>query len=999
MRFSLLLCFIAVFLYAQEEREQPRVVPPRKEAPAKAPTSVVVQGKVLSAEGEPLPGAYVKVKGTIQGTVAGADGSFRLVLLSPSDPIELEASFVGYDPAAVSVPLGQVGQPVVFQLQETGVRAQEVVISASRVSETVMNSAVTVLKMSAREVQEAPGLNLFQNITFVKGVEQVSSSLTFQVVNTRGFNSTTNTRFVQRLDGIEMQAPALNFPVGAISNTGDLDIESIEILPGPASALYGPNAFSGIMNVYSKDPFRFPGLSASVRLGVNHLDRIDTTPQPLYDVAVRYAKVWNNRLGIKVFANWFDGHDWIAQDPTDRGVYAGAVGRYAVPGPQNPGYDAVNIYGDEARIDPATVRTIATNLGPSIGGGVPNDTNDLGFYLARTGYWERDVIRYNARVGKAVVGLYYRLSDRLQLSYTGFVSTGATVYQGVNRYSLRDFLFGVNKVEVAGPDFRVWAYAALENSGGSYDSRFAALNLLSAVKPHTNWMVQYVLAYTGQLYRTAQSLGLNPVDYGIPQGGDHAAARNYADSDRAAQLVPVMQGFGFPSEIYSLFQGGARPEPGSAAFQEALRRVIEQPNFAQGGAKFFDRSSFYHVEGQYDLSRRIQVVNLLVGGNFRYFLMNSRGTIFSDTSGPIGVWEGGAFVQATKPFWGERLRLIGSLRYDKNVNFQGRFTPRIGALFALDKQKNHNLRASYQTGFRMPTLQAQYLDLNIGPFKLIGGLRPSDEYYGIIGNNYSGESVRAFRDSLARRTRGSSNPADYADLLRVLPIQNVKPERVAAFEVGSRHLIANRLYIDLDYAYSRFTDFLGSIDLVGPRRYLQPDGTWFIGRLTPDSAAAGAYVPYRRYYNTSSRVFTHHFAITAQYTISRRFFLNTNFTYAEIILSEEARTDKLIAQFNTPRYKANVYFSARELLKNRRLSATAGYRWVNAYLFEESFHERIIPTYQLVDLQVSYKFPKIKSQLRIGGQNILNNRHVEVPGGPTLGSLYYVQWVYDPFLP
>jgi len=998
MRFFLLFCFVSSCLYAQEERERSRVVP-RKEAPAKAPTSVVLQGKVLSAEGEPLPGAYVKVQGTIQGTVAGANGEFRLVLLSPSDPIVLEASFVGYDPATVTVPLSKAGQPLTFQLQETGVRAQEVVISASRVSETVMNSAVTVLKMSAREVQEAPGLNLFQNITFVKGVEQVSSSLTFQVINTRGFNSTTNTRFVQRLDGIEMQAPALNFPVGAISNTGDLDIESIEILPGPASALYGPNAFSGIMNVYSKDPFRFPGLSASVRVGVNHTDRIDTTPQPLYDVAVRYARAWNNRWGVKVFANWFDAHDWIAQDPTDRGVYAGAVGRYGIPGPQNPGYDAVNIYGDEARIDPATVRSIAIGLGPSLGGGLPNDTNDLGFYLARTGYWEREVIRYNARVGKAVVGLYYRLSDRLQLSYTGFVSTGATVYQGVNRYSLRDFLFGVNKVEIAGPDFRVWAYAALESSGGSYDSRFAALNLLNAVKPHTNWMVQYTLAYTGQLYRLAQSLGLNPVDYGIPQGGDHAAARTYADSDRGARLAETMQRFGYPPDVYTLFQGGAYPQPGSAAFREGLQRVIEQPNFAEGGAKFFDRSSFYHVEGQYDLSRRVRVVNLLVGGNFRYFLMNSRGTIFSDTSGPIGVWEGGAFVQATKAFWAERLRLIGSLRYDKNVNFQGRFTPRVGVLLALDKAKQHNLRASYQTGFRMPTLQAQYLDLNIGPFKLIGGLRPSDEYYGIIGNNYSGESVRAFRDSLAQRTRGSSNPADYADLLRVLPIENVKPERVAAFEVGSRHLIANRLYIDLDYAYSRFTDFLGSIDLVGPRRYLQPDGRWTISRLTPDSVAAGAYVPYRRYYNTSSLVFTHHFAITVQYTLSRRFFLNGNLTYADIILSEEAKTDKLIARFNTPRYKANVYFSARELLKNRRLGGTLGWRWVNAYLFQESFHERIIPTYQLVDLQISYKFPKIKSQLRVGGQNILNNRHVEVPGGPTLGSLYYVQWVYDPFLP
>jgi outer membrane receptor protein involved in Fe transport len=299
----------------------------------------------------------------------------------------------------------------------------------------------------------------------------------------------------------------------------------------------------------------------------------------------------------------------------------------------------------------------------------------------------------------------------------------------------------------------------------------------------------------------------------------------------------------------------------------------------------------------------------------------------------------------------------------------------------------------------MPTLQAQYIDLNIGSFKLINGLRPSDETYGIIGNNYSQESVDAFLDSLKAGTRGSSNPSDYADLLRVLPINNIKPERVAALEIGTRHLLGNRLYIDLDYAYSRFTDFLGAIDLVGPRRYPQPDGSIVIGQLTPDSIATRAYANYRRNYNTSSVVFTHHAAIAVQYTISRQFFLNSNFTYADIILSEEAKVDKLIARFNTPKYRANVSLSGRELTSSKRWGFMIGYRWINAYLFEESFHQRIIPTYQLVDLQISYKIPKWKSMFRVGGQNILNNRHVEVPGGPTLGSLYYVQFVYDPFMP
>lgn len=995
MRFILCLGLISpVLLVAQEEAREKAKPTPAQEKPKPAIQSITIRGQVVDKSGEPLAGAYVRVRGTIQGGVAGVDGRFQIVLLSPQEPIVLEASFVGYSPAERSLRLVEAQQPITIMLEETGVQAQEVVISGSRVPEAVMTSPVTVLKMSAREISEAPGLNLFQNITFIKGAEHISSSLTFQIINTRGFNSTANTRFVQRLDGVEMQVPTLNFALGAITNEGDLDIESVEFILGPASALYGPNAFSGILNVQTKDPFRFPGLSASVRVGVNHVDRIDTTPQPLYDVSVRYAWTYRERLGLKVYANFFDAHDWIASDGTDQGPYAGAVGRYAVPGPQNPGYNAVNIYGDEARIDPSTVRAIALQLGPLLGS-LPNDTNDLGFYLARTGYWEKDIVRYNARVIKGTVGAYYRLSDRLQLSYMGFASSGATIYQGVNRYSIREFLFTINKLELSGPDFRIWTYGAWANSGNSFDSRFAALNMLNAIKPHQNWMVQYVLAYTGQLYKTMQGLGYNPADLGIPQGGSHEEARAYADSDLPSRLVPI---FG-PSAITPLFEGGARPEPGTPAFRNALDAVTRQPNFAKGGARFFDRSSFYHVEGQYDLSKRVRFLNALVGGSFRYYLMNSRGTLFSDTAGPIGVWEGGAFLQLARTFWQERLRLLGSLRYDKHVNFAGRFTPRIGFVLAVDRKKNHNIRASYQTGFRMPTLQAQYLDLDVGPFKLIGGLRPSDEYYGIIGNNYSGESVLAFQDSLKAKTRGSSNPSDYADLLRTLPISNVRPERVAALEVGSRHLIANRIYIDIDYAYSRFTDFLGSIDFVGPRRWVQPDGSVVIGQLNADSVASSRYANYRRYYNTSSLVYTHHLSVAFQYTISRRFFVNSNFTYADIILSEEAKLDKLIAQFNTPRYRANLTLTGRELSKSRRWGFMAAYRWVNAYLFEEPFHQRIIPTYQLVDLQVSYKLPKISAQIRVGGQNVLNNRHVEVPGGPTLGSLYYIQFVYDPFLP
>ena len=252
MRLFWVAGLIGVLAWAQDEgRRRGRAEEKKETTPKPTVQAVTLRGRVVGSDGEPLPGAYVKVRGTVQGSVAGGDGSFQIVLLAPKDPVELEVSFVGYEPQVVSVSLAEAQQGISVTLRETGVQAQEVVISGSRVPEAVMQAPVTVLKMSAREVLEAPGVSLFQNITFLKGAEQVSSSLTFQVVNTRGFNSTTNTRFVQRLDGIEMQAPILNFPVGMITNAGDLDVASVEFIPGPASALYGPNALNGILNVYT----------------------------------------------------------------------------------------------------------------------------------------------------------------------------------------------------------------------------------------------------------------------------------------------------------------------------------------------------------------------------------------------------------------------------------------------------------------------------------------------------------------------------------------------------------------------------------------------------------------------------------------------------------------------------------------------------------------------------------------------------------------------------
>ena len=106
-----------------------------------------------------------------------------------------------------------------------------------------------------------------------------TSSLTFKVPNTRGFNIPNNFRFMQLVDGVDMQAATLGVPLGNAIGPTELDIQSVEITPGAASALYGMNAINGMANLITKSPFTHQGLSIYQKTGVNHVDGMDHDPR------------------------------------------------------------------------------------------------------------------------------------------------------------------------------------------------------------------------------------------------------------------------------------------------------------------------------------------------------------------------------------------------------------------------------------------------------------------------------------------------------------------------------------------------------------------------------------------------------------------------------------------------------------------------------------------------------------------------------------------------
>jgi outer membrane receptor protein involved in Fe transport len=204
--------------------------------------SISVSGNVSDENGG-LIGVNIIVKGKVLGTVSDRDGNFSLNVSESS--ATLIFSIVGYETQEVDVSSNV--SDLNITMSESYLLGNEVVVSASRVEQSILEAPVTIEKMDLLEIQNSATADFMDQLEHIKGVKVSRGSLNFAAVNTRGFATDANTRFVQLVDGMDTSAPLLNFPTGNLVGINPLDLESVEILPGASSALYGPNAFNGTM--------------------------------------------------------------------------------------------------------------------------------------------------------------------------------------------------------------------------------------------------------------------------------------------------------------------------------------------------------------------------------------------------------------------------------------------------------------------------------------------------------------------------------------------------------------------------------------------------------------------------------------------------------------------------------------------------------------------------------------------------------------------------------
>jgi outer membrane receptor protein involved in Fe transport len=812
----------------------------------------------------------------------------------------------------------------------------EVVITASRRSENIMRSPISIEQLKSAEAKKMGSPTIYEALENVKGVQIITPSLGFKVINTRGFANSTNVRFAQLVDGIDNQAPHLGAPIANALGANDLDIDRIEIIPGTAAALYGMNAINGLANIQTKNPFEYQGISVQQLTGVNHIGNIDRfSPKVYSQFNVRFAKAFSEKFAFKTNISTTGGTDWVADDRTDLAPLANASTNLF--GVDNPAYDEVNGYGNES----ANRKTL--NL------------NGKNYVVARTGYRETDISDYEIKNYKADVGFYFRPKQGHELAVTYKTALINTIYQRSNRFRLDNYTLNQFAVDYHTPIFQVKAYATTENTGDSYNMRSLAENMDRAFKSDDKWFADYSTAYK------------NAITGGASVADAHRMARTASDQGRFI--------------------------PGTEAYENKKNELIDINNWDIGAALRV-KSTLVHGEGLINWDKAFVSffekidAKLLSGFDYRNYIIVPDGNYFinpKSDSEDLTYQKTGGFTQLTKNLFQEKLTLGATLRVDKADYFDAKFTPQFTAVYS--PKETISFRTSYQTGYRFPSIFEGFSNVNSGGVKRVGGLRIMSD--GIFENSYTKASIDKFQAQV--NTDVNSNGLTQAaaieknkNTIQKNPYTYLEPEFVKSFEFGFRGMALNRnLFIDADFYYNSYKNFIAQVEASIPNTS-DPN-------LIPTALySKNTQNRYRLWTNSKSKIYNYGGSLGLKYRFDQTFTALTNVTFTKLDRTDDK--DGLEDGFNTPEFNINGTLLANNIWRNLGASVTARYQ--NNFDYVSFLVSGTVPAYWSMDAQMNYNFNKGISA-KLGATNLLNKPYTSILGGPSIGGLYYLSLVWE----
>ena len=932
----------------------------------------------------------------------------------------------------------------------------EVVMSASRYRERALQAPVTIQRVTAKEISFSPVSDYFGILTNQNGVDAVTSGYLFKSITTRGFNSSGNNRLNQLVDGMDNQSPGLNFAVSTIAGVTEIDVDNVELLNGASSALYGTGGTNGTLLITPKSAFKHTGLSFQIKQGWNHFEsNRPGGPRPFFDWNVRWAQKVTEKFAYKIGAQYISLTDWLASDkrnylrlPTNNNPL-GMVDPLNRDRNSDPNYDGINVYGDENigfggtyNFDIATaIRSLLANPpaaltsslqipAGSFPGGIGPVTNipipvqifqrltELNVPVSRTGFTEDQIVPGNSENFKFNIGFYIKLTKKTELDLVYYYGTGSSVYTATDRFALRNFVLQQGKIELRSENWFLRGFFTAENSGNTFSVAAAAslfnnlwnvttpqtptadlnniLNNLTTVGGSVAWygkglgdaVFPAVFANGGTAYGTALgtvylSTYLNARSSGSTVAQAQQAATTAINSSTVIQNATTAA----QNSVYNLFANPATQltllnnarsiadagmPTGYLNSDPRLQYIVNTP-ISQGGARLTEESQLRNIEFQYNFNKTLNLskykMEWIAGASARQTVLISNGSIFADTAGPINIYEAGAYSQVSKWFF-DFWKITVSGRYDYHQNFEGRFTPRLSMVFEVARQ--HDIRLSVQTAYRFPTNQNQYVNFNTASgYRVIGGLQFLWDKYNLINNpGYTAESWINYSNSVYA---GTPN----LNLLTQYQFTPLKPESSINYELGYKGVIANRILIDAYAYYSIFSNLISNAVIVQPKGQIQ-------------DIAQNNYI-YTINVNSPTDVNTIGWGLAAEYKLGYNFNIKAN-VYSDFINN---LPKNYISFFNTSKYRFNLGFNNPGIFFKGKIGFNLLYRWQDNVFFESTFAAGEIPAYGSLDGAVNLNLLKLKSIVKLGGTNILNNYYVNGIGNPSIGGLYYLSFAYN----
>lgn len=954
-----------------------------------------IKGNVYDIYLEPI--ASINISTDKGSTVTDEDGAFALTV-KQTLPLKINITGVGYQSQVIEV----VDFEEINVVLERQSNLQEYIVSASRTPERVLESPVSVERFGASNVKNNSSLNFFEGLVNLKGIDVLHNSYNIKnIVSNRGFANTENTRFVQLIDGIESTVPFLNYSLGNTIGTSDLDIETVEILPGAASALYGPNAFNGISLARTKSPFDYQGISASIKGGVTSQDSAGNNE--FIDLGIRMAHAFSDKFAIKANINYNKAEDWHATDNRNTSEQGGTI----IDGLSHEDtldYDGLNVYGDEIDVSFVQLGLLAADIiqtGGTIGlpaaieqgltlGTISTFADNQS--ISRVGYAERDLIDYGTNATRFDGSIHYRPfgTKKLEIELGAKYGIGDNIIHGFNRYSQKNGSTRQYRAVITGDNFSIKGYYT-KNLANLVDTRLLGIYINNQATPEAEYF--------------ANVLGgvINSTLFNLTNGIDATNEENF----RAGQA--------FAEETKFVV--------GSSDFNSALARG-KATSIQNGGALITDESSFYHIDANYNFKDLIKFVDFQMGGSFREYELNSGGDLFSDFDGPINISEFGIYAQGQKKFLDDHLKVSVTARYDKSENFAFKVSPRTSIAYAIGDSKNHNIRFSYQTGFRNPTSQDQYANTNLGDRRIVGSVRDNLERIAdpfeaisesgkliiqegviigeeqILNNSYTASSVKDFEneafESILAGASLSEAVLDNSSLLKKAELDYIKPETVQTFELGYRGAvnISNKLFeFDVAGFYNIFENFLTNKSVVVPfYGDVNLTGAIRVNDLPGQALLLTDAEEYIIRTNAKGQLKSYGFNVGFTTEIFNDFKLGASYAFSKLD-SDDIEDKDFNPEYNTPENVIKLSFGKEKLFNNFGFQLDA--RWQDEYLYQSVFIQDIVESRTVIDTQINYSVPSIKSRFKIGATNVGGKDYTSVPGAGSIGSQYYINWTIN----